>query len=138
MYVRGRQGHAGASLYTALSQWETGPALVSNPTKASDWSTYEPYASAAAARLSRRAVRFRTIFSAPRRCDRSVRDRAAQDAAHPNGGAGKYNYAYNDGDGTTYYDVEYRFRSTASIRTSTRRYDLQPESFNDMRTSTSC
>src|SRR5450631_3252358 len=44
LYVRPRQNKvpAGQSLYTALSQWETGPALVSNPTKASDWATYEP------------------------------------------------------------------------------------------------
>src|SRR5882757_3919689 len=44
IYVRPRQNKvaAGQSLYTALSQWETGPALVSNPTKASDWATYEP------------------------------------------------------------------------------------------------
>ncbi len=39
-----RQNHVdvGCVLYTALSQWETAPAPISNPTKPSDWATYEP------------------------------------------------------------------------------------------------
>src|SRR5260221_1404576 len=44
LYVRPRQNKVapGASLYTALSQWETGPALVSNPSTPAGWATYEP------------------------------------------------------------------------------------------------
>jgi FtsP/CotA-like multicopper oxidase with cupredoxin domain len=138
IYVRPRQNKVmpGQSLYTALSQWETGPALVSNPTKPSDWSTYEPVrkrCGGTTLTASGAAVPNDILCTTPLPTDQSE-TRAAQDTAHPNGGAGKYNYAYNDGDGTTYYDVEYPIQIHGfDPNFHFVGMTFNPESFNDMK-----
>jgi FtsP/CotA-like multicopper oxidase with cupredoxin domain len=89
LYVRPRQNKVavGTSLYSALAQWEASAAPAANPTTPAQWATYEPLRKRCAGDL---------LCSAPLPRVNSGALRAAT------GG-----YAYNDGDGSTYYDVEY-------------------------------
>jgi FtsP/CotA-like multicopper oxidase with cupredoxin domain len=117
LYVRPRQNKlaSGASLYTALSQWETTPALISNPTKASDWATYEQ-------------VRKRCGGNTDILCTTPLPTTTTATRA-PTG-----NYAYNDGDGTTYYDVEYPIQIHGfDPNFHFVGMTFNPESFNDMK-----
>jgi FtsP/CotA-like multicopper oxidase with cupredoxin domain len=117
LYVRPRQNKVapGASLYSALSQWETAPALVSNPTKKSDWDTYEQ-------------VRKRCGGNTDILCTTPLPTTTTATRA-PAG-----NYAYNDGDGTTYYDVEYPIQIHGfDPNFHFVGMTFNPESFNDMK-----
>jgi FtsP/CotA-like multicopper oxidase with cupredoxin domain len=117
LYVRPRQNKvaAGGSLYTALSQWEAAPALVSNPTKASDWATYEQ-------------VRKRCGGNTDILCTTPLPTTTTATRA-PTG-----NYAYNDGDGSTYYDVEYPIQIHGfDPNFHFVGMTFNPESFNDMK-----
>jgi FtsP/CotA-like multicopper oxidase with cupredoxin domain len=127
LYVRPRQNKVapGASLYTALSQWETTPTLVSNPTKKSDWDSYEP--------VRKRCGGNSDILCTTPLPTNTTATRAVADTNHPNGGA-KYNYAYNDGDGSTYYDVEYPIQIHGfDPNFHFVGMTFNPESFNDMK-----
>jgi FtsP/CotA-like multicopper oxidase with cupredoxin domain len=88
LFVRPRQDRVTGSLYQAVAKWETAtPALPSNPQGPAQWLAYEP-------------VR--------KRCGGDILCTAplpAADNGATNNGTKKY--AYNDGDGSTYYDVEY-------------------------------
>jgi FtsP/CotA-like multicopper oxidase with cupredoxin domain len=117
LYVRPRQNKVapGVSLYSALSQWETAPALVSNPTKKSDWDTYEQ-------------VRKRCGGNTDILCTTPLPTTTTATRA-PTG-----NYAYNDGDGTTYYDVEYPIQIHGfDPNFHFVGMTFNPESFNDMK-----
>jgi hypothetical protein len=90
LYVRPRQNKVavGQSLYTALAQWEAATGtLPSNPTTAAQWSAYEPVRKRCAGDI---------LCSSPLPAVNNGATRAAT------GG-----YAYNDGDGSTHFDVEY-------------------------------
>ncbi|MHB8726440.1 MAG: multicopper oxidase domain-containing protein [Casimicrobiaceae bacterium] len=125
LYVRPRQNRvaAGLPLYDALAKWETGPALVdpsmqTNPAdKIAAWRGYE-----------------------------NVRKRCGSDilcttplpvvnaAASPPLRATQGNYAYNDGDGSTYYDVEYPIQIHGfDPNFHFVGMTFNPESFNDMK-----
>jgi FtsP/CotA-like multicopper oxidase with cupredoxin domain len=117
LYVRPRQNKVpvNGSLYTALSQWESAPAPVSNPTKPSDWATYEP-------------VRKRCGGNTDILCTTPLP--MATTATRASTG----NYAYNDGDGTTYYDVEYPIQIHGfDPNFHFVGMTFNPESFNDMK-----
>jgi FtsP/CotA-like multicopper oxidase with cupredoxin domain len=129
LYVRPRQNRvaANASLYTALSQWEASntalPAPTANPATPADWSTYEPV---------RKRCGTDILCSTPLPANASAK-RAVMDTDHPNGGAA-YNYAYNDGDGSTYYDVEYPIQIHGfDPNFHFVGMTFNPESFNDMK-----
>jgi Multicopper oxidase len=133
LYVRPRQNKiaAGQSLYTALSQWETGPALVSNPTMYSDWQTYENVRKRCGSNVAAN-IPADLLCSTPLPANTTA-TRAVVDTNHPNGGA-KYNYAYNDGDGSTYYDVEYPIQIHGfDPNFHFVGMTFNPESFNDMK-----
>jgi FtsP/CotA-like multicopper oxidase with cupredoxin domain len=124
LYVRPRQNKVapGASLYTALSQWETGPALVSNPTKPSDWATYEPIRKRCGGTNGAANIPTDILCTTP-----LPTNTAATRAA-----TGKY--AYNDGDGSTYYDVEYPIQIHGfDPNFHFVGMTFNPESFNDMK-----
>jgi Multicopper oxidase len=96
LYVRPRQNRVavGQSLYAALDQWETLAAqeiqqgtLPANPQSASDWAAYEPFRK----RCGTSDILCTTPIPASNSSTRA-----------PTGG-----YAYNDGDGSTHFDVEY-------------------------------
>jgi FtsP/CotA-like multicopper oxidase with cupredoxin domain len=117
LYVRPRQNKVapGASLYTALSQWEAAPALVSNPSKKSDWDTYE--------QVRKRCGGNSDILCTTPLPTTTTATRAATG-----------NYAYNDGDGTTYYDVEYPIQIHGfDPNFHFVGMTFNPESFNDMK-----
>jgi FtsP/CotA-like multicopper oxidase with cupredoxin domain len=117
LYVRPRQNKVpvNGSLYTALSQWEATPAMVSNPTKASDWATYEP-------------VRKRCGGNTDILCTTPLPTTTTATRATTG------NYAYNDGDGTTYYDVEYPIQIHGfDPNFHFVGMTFNPESFNDMK-----
>jgi FtsP/CotA-like multicopper oxidase with cupredoxin domain len=133
LYVRPRQNKiaGGQSLYTALSQWETGPALVSNPTKYSDWQTYENVRKRCGTNVAAN-IPADLLCTTPLPTNTAA-TRAVVDTNHPNGGA-KYNYAYNDGDGSTYYDVEYPIQIHGfDPNFHFVGMTFNPESFNDMK-----
>jgi FtsP/CotA-like multicopper oxidase with cupredoxin domain len=124
LYVRPRQNKVapGASLYTALSQWETGPALISNPSKPSDWATYEPIRKRCGGTNGAANIPTDILCTTP-----LPTNTAATRAA-----TGKY--AYNDGDGTTYYDVEYPIQIHGfDPNFHFVGMTFNPESFNDMK-----
>jgi FtsP/CotA-like multicopper oxidase with cupredoxin domain len=124
LYVRPRQNKvtSGASLYTALSQWETAPAPISNPTKPSDWATYEP--------IRKRCGGTNGAANIPTDLLCSTPLPTATAATR----ASRGNYAYNDGDGTTYYDVEYPIQIHGfDPNFHFVGMTFNPESFNDMK-----
>ena len=89
LYVRPRQNKVaqGASLRAALQQWESGTVDTTRPVTSADWPSFEPL---------RKRCGSDILCSAPIPKVDTGATRAAT------GG-----YAYNDGDGSTYYDVEY-------------------------------
>jgi FtsP/CotA-like multicopper oxidase with cupredoxin domain len=97
LYVRPRQNRvsSGTDLYTAVAQWETAPAPKANPTSPSDWATYEPY---------RKRCGTDILCSAPLpKANDHVKGGQGLNA----GAARVAGYAYNDGDGSTWFSVEY-------------------------------
>jgi FtsP/CotA-like multicopper oxidase with cupredoxin domain len=128
LYVRPRQNKlpAGGKLYDALAQWENPPAPPAiNPTTFADWQTYEP--------LRKRCGGTSDVLCATPLPVSTGATRAAQDTNHPNGATG-YNYAYNDGDGSTYYDVEYPIQIHGfDPNFHFVGMTFNPESFNDMK-----
>jgi FtsP/CotA-like multicopper oxidase with cupredoxin domain len=127
IYVRPRQNKiaAGMKLYDALAQWETAPAPHANPTTFTDWQSYEP--------LRKRCGGTSDILCTTPLPSMNNATRATQDQSHPNGAAG-YNYAYNDGDGSTYYDVEYPIQIHGfDPNFHFVGMTFNPESFNDMK-----
>jgi FtsP/CotA-like multicopper oxidase with cupredoxin domain len=127
LYVRPRQNKlaAGMKLYDALAQWENTPLPAANPATFADWQTYEP--------LRKRCGGTSDILCTTPLPTATGATRAAQDQSHPNGAAG-YNYAYNDGDGSTYYDVEYPIQIHGfDPNFHFVGMTFNPESFNDMK-----
>ncbi|MEA3138986.1 MAG: hypothetical protein QOK23_1155 [Gammaproteobacteria bacterium] len=127
LYVRPRQNKltAGMKLYDALAQWETAPPPAANPTKYADWQSYEP--------LRKRCGGTSDLLCTTPLPAVTAATRAAQDSSHPNANSG-YNYAYNDGDGSTYYDVEYPIQIHGfDPNFHFVGMTFNPESFNDMK-----
>jgi len=117
LYVRPRQNKVpvNGSLYTALNQLETGPTMVSNPTKFADWQTYE--------NVRKRCGGNSDILCTTPLPKTNTATRAATG-----------NYAYNDGDGSTYYDVEYPIQIHGfDPNFHFVGMTFNPESFNDMK-----
>jgi hypothetical protein len=90
LYVRPRQNRVkvGAPLWTALDQWETPAAstLPANPSTPAQWTAYEAFR---------------------KRCGTDVLCTTPIPASNNATRAATGGYAYNDGDGSTYFDVEY-------------------------------
>ena len=132
LYVRPRQNAVpvGKSLYAALTHWETDPtpdaiAQARNVT-ASDWPQFE---------VLRKRCGTDILCSSPSPAVAVGQDvtRHGKDATHPNGNA-RYNFAYNDGDGSTYYDVEYPIQIHGfDPNFHFVGMTFNPESFNDMK-----
>ena len=126
LYVRPRQNKVsvGDSLYAALNQWEMNSTpLVSDPKNADDWQSYEPV---------RKRCGTDILCTTPLPATKDA-TRAGADTSHPNGGS-PYNYAYNDGDGSTYYDVEYPIQIHGfDPNFHFVGMTFNPESFNDMK-----
>jgi FtsP/CotA-like multicopper oxidase with cupredoxin domain len=123
LYVRPRQNKvaAGGSLYAALSQWETGPAMKSDPANFADWQTYENV-------RKRCGTNVAANIPADILCTTPLPTNTAATRA-PTG-----KYAYNDGDGTTYYDVEYPIQIHGfDPNFHFVGMTFNPESFNDMK-----
>ncbi len=125
LYVRPRQNRLapGASLYAALTQWE-GTVTPANPLV--DPST--------ATTPTARTAAFAAYEPVRKRCGNDIictspipPSNAAQRA--PTG-----NYAYNDGDGSTYYDVEYPLQIHGfDPNFHFVGMTFNPESFSDMK-----
>jgi FtsP/CotA-like multicopper oxidase with cupredoxin domain len=116
LYVRPRQDKvaSGASLYSALSQWEATPVMTANPANHADWQTYES--------VRKRCGTSDLLCTTPLP--------ATTTAVRASTG----NYAYNDGDGTTYYDVEYPIQIHGfDPNFHFVGMTFNPESFNDMK-----
>jgi FtsP/CotA-like multicopper oxidase with cupredoxin domain len=109
LYVRPRQNRVavGSSLWTALDQWETSSATLSDPgvattpaARAAAFAAYEPV---------RKRCGSDIMCTSPIPATNSVvqvthtytNSSTQQTVTEP------VKYAYNDGDGSTYYDVEY-------------------------------
>jgi hypothetical protein len=137
LYVRPRQNKvaAGGMLYTALSQWEptTGSTpLAQNPKTTADWATYEPVRKRCGPNVAAN-IPADILCTTPLPTTTTATRTAAPDTNHPNGGA-PYNYAYNDGDGSTYYDVEYPIQIHGfDPNFHFVGMTFNPESFNDMK-----
>jgi hypothetical protein len=129
LYVRPRQNRVdiGKSLYAALAGWETQPAtkpLVdpSTVTKPADkitaWQAYE---------YPRKRCGTDILCTTPLP--------AANNGVTPTATrAAQGNYAYNDGDGSTYYDVEYPIQIHGfDPNFHFVGMTFNPESFNDMK-----
>jgi len=93
---------------------------------ASDWATYEPV-------RKRCGGNSDILCTTPLPTNQSATRPVGSDTAHPNGGA-QYSYAYNDGDGSTYYDVEYPIQIHGfDPNFHFVGMTFNPESFNDMK-----
>jgi FtsP/CotA-like multicopper oxidase with cupredoxin domain len=115
LYVRPRQNKVNGPLYTALAYWETSPAPTPNPISPADWSTYESL-------RKRCGTDILCTTPLPAKADTSI----AND--------GTKKYAYNDGDGSTYYDVEYPIQIHGfDPNFHFVGMTFNPESFNDMK-----
>jgi FtsP/CotA-like multicopper oxidase with cupredoxin domain len=131
IYVRPRQNKlaVNASLYAALNQWEAAANPVANPATYNDWQSYEPLRK----RCGTSSTNIQDILCSTPLPATTGATRAGKDTNHPNGG-GKYNYAYNDGDGSTYYDVEYPIQIHGfDPNFHFVGMTFNPESFNDMK-----
>jgi len=124
LFVRPRQNRVpvGAPLLTALTQWEatnsTLKPMVANPRTPADWATYEP---------TRKRCGTDILCSTP--LPKPPADATAAATRAPTG-----NYAYNDGDGSTYYDVEYPLQLMGfDPNFHFVGMTFNPESFNDMK-----
>jgi FtsP/CotA-like multicopper oxidase with cupredoxin domain len=131
LYVRPRQNKlaVGTNLFAALSQWETSAAPTADPVSYADWQSYEPIRK----RCGTTAGNVQDILCTTPLPANTAATRAVKDTSHPNGG-GSYNYAYNDGDGSTYYDVEYPIQIHGfDPNFHFVGMTFNPESFNDMK-----
>jgi hypothetical protein len=126
LYVRPRQNKVTGSVYTALANLETGPAMTPNPPHSAGWQTYE--------NVRKRCGGTTTVSGAtvpadilcttplPIKADTSITNNATK------------KYAYNDGDGSTYYDVEYPIQIHGfDPNFHFVGMTFNPESFNDMK-----
>jgi FtsP/CotA-like multicopper oxidase with cupredoxin domain len=128
LYVRPRQNKVASngSLFKALNDLEATPALAKNPKTPADWATYENVRKRCGGNTD-------ILCTTPLPTNTAATRAASPDANHPNGGA-KYNYAYNDGDGSTYYDVEYPIQIHGfDPNFHFVGMTFNPESFNDMK-----
>jgi FtsP/CotA-like multicopper oxidase with cupredoxin domain len=130
LYVRPRQDKVSGSVYTALAKWETGPAMTPNPATYNDWQTYE--------NVRKRCGGTNGAANIPADilCTTPVPPQAAATAnTNPNAvNDGTKKYAYNDGDGSTYYDVEYPIQIHGfDPNFHFVGMTFNPESFNDMK-----
>ena len=120
LYVRPRQNRvaAGSSLYSALTQWEaavniTDPSTVAQAARAAAFAAYEP-------------VR--------KRCGSDILCTSPIPPNNAVARASTGNYAYNDGDGSTYYDVEYPLQIHGfDPNFHFVGMTFNPESFSDMK-----
>jgi FtsP/CotA-like multicopper oxidase with cupredoxin domain len=115
LFVRPRQNRlaAAANLQAALAGYEVAPAPKANPKTAADWQTYEPI---------RKGCRGDILCSTPVPAANAARRGA------------KGQYAYNDGDGSTYYDVDYPLQLMGfDPNFHFVGMTFNPESFNDMK-----
>lgn len=115
LFVRPRQNRLAPTqnLQSALVAWETSPAPTPNPKTAADWKTYEPLR---------------------KRCGGDILCSTPIPAANTaiRGGTGQY--AYNDGDGSTYYDVDYPLQLMGfDPNFHFVGMTFNPEPFNDMK-----
>jgi len=127
LYVRPRQNKVpvNSNLQLALASYETPtPNLPSNPASSTDWAQYEPVRK----RCGGTTTVATNIVATDILCTTPVP--AANSATRaPTGG-----YAYNDGDGTTYYDVEYPIQIHGfDPNFHFVGMTFNPESFNDMK-----
>jgi FtsP/CotA-like multicopper oxidase with cupredoxin domain len=127
IYVRPRQNKVTGPVYTALARYETGPTMVSNPTKAADWQTYE--------NVRKRCGSTAGVTPADILCTTPLPAPSATVNLNKNAiNDGTKKYAYNDGDGTTYYDVEYPIQIHGfDPNFHFVGMTFNPESFNDMK-----
>jgi FtsP/CotA-like multicopper oxidase with cupredoxin domain len=121
LYVRPRQNRVapGASLFSALAQWEA-PATLTDP------GTVTAPAARAAAFAAYEPVR--------KRCGSDIMCTSPIPATNAVARAPTGNYAYNDGDGSTYYDVEYPLQIHGfDPNFHFVGMTFNPESFSDMK-----
>jgi FtsP/CotA-like multicopper oxidase with cupredoxin domain len=121
LYVRPRQNRVApnASLFTALAQWET-PVVLTDPSAATSPST--------------RAAAFRAYEPVRKRCGSDIMCTSPIPASNQVTRAPTGNYAYNDGDGSTYYDVEYPLQIHGfDPNFHFVGMTFNPESFSDMK-----
>ncbi len=129
LYVRPRQNRVAPtnSLWSALNQWETPTPSLPDPTAATTaadqlkaWAAYEPV---------RKRCGGDILCSAPIPASHVTGRAADTSGTKPIG-----NYAYNDGDGSTYYDVEYPIQIHGfDPNFHFVGMTFNPESFNDMK-----
>ena len=137
LYVRPRQNRVAGSLYSSLSQYESGVPVgtgAGGTVTSADWTSFEPL---------RKGCRGDILCTTPLPASNSVaRASGVKDSSQPSGyavgdgpnGGAKYNYAYNDGDGSTYYDVEYPIQIHGfDPNFHFVGMTFNPESFNDMK-----
>jgi Multicopper oxidase len=112
LYVRPRQNRVatGSSLYSALTQWEgtvavTDPSTVAPAARAAVFAAYEPVRKRCGYENNDPVNGRPTdiLCTSPIPADNGVLPGATGATTRATTG----NYAYNDGDGSTYYDVEY-------------------------------
>jgi hypothetical protein len=135
IYVRPRQNKVTGLVYAALAKWETGtPAAYTNQTSvtSADWASFEPLrkrcggkVTTAAGALVPADILCTTPLPAPSPTV-NLNKNAVND--------GTKKYAYNDGDGSTYYDVEYPIQIHGfDPNFHFVGMTFNPESFNDMK-----
>jgi FtsP/CotA-like multicopper oxidase with cupredoxin domain len=121
LYVRPRQNRVapGASVYTALDQWEA-PVTLTDP--------------GAATTPAARATAFAAYEPVRKRCGTDIMCTSPIPAVNAVARAPAGNYAYNDGDGSTYYDVEYPLQIHGfDPNFHFVGMTFNPESFSDMK-----
>jgi len=115
LFVRPRQNRLAptANLRAALAAYETAPTPKANPKTAADWQTYEP-------------IR--------KRCNGDVLCSTPVPAANTATRGITGQFAYNDGDGSTYYDVDYPLQLMGfDPNFHFVGMTFNPEAFNDMK-----
>jgi FtsP/CotA-like multicopper oxidase with cupredoxin domain len=141
LYVRPRQDKvgAGANLYDALNQWETPTpvgSLPSNPSTPAQWGAYEPVRKRCGGTVT---TANNSIVPDDILCTTPIptNTSATRDGTlAPTGSPLTYavNYAYNDGDGSTAYNVEYPIQIHGfDPNFHFVGMTFNPESFNDMK-----
>jgi FtsP/CotA-like multicopper oxidase with cupredoxin domain len=129
LYVRPRQNKvpSGASLHDALAQWEA-PATLVDPTGLTGAALQTAYAGYEPVRKGCRSDILCTTPVPP--TNSATRAAIVVNKLTVSKGA----YAYNDGDGTTYYDVEYPIQIHGfDPNFHFVGMTFNPESFNDMK-----
>ncbi|MEA3151815.1 MAG: hypothetical protein QOD56_2754 [Gammaproteobacteria bacterium] len=126
LYVRPRQNRVpadGTTLYSALKKWETAPAPTTSPAGPADWAAYEPLRK----RCGTDDILCTTPLPPSNGATRTA-DASAKAYTTPGG------FAYNDGDGSTHYDVEYPIQIHGfDPNFHFVGMTFNPESFNDMK-----